>query len=292
MCRHIDAPVCRTAIGSGNVSGVLPAFDLLELQPTEDPLCFRLPARKALCTPFGFLYGGSGIAASIEAAERATGRPLQWITTQFIGTPMPDEVIDLRVELPAHGKATTQAQVIGTVAGRPVFTSLAAHTERPTGDGAVFLQMPDVPGPDDCPSMSEPFAAVVAGSFFDHLDRRLAAGKFAVDAIGDPQSGLLALWCRIPDHHIGSAATQAFVADIIPLAVCAALGAMPGGTSLDNTVRVVDTDPSEWVLLDIVPEGFHRSIGHGSLRIWSQDGRLLGTAQQTCIIRTSHHAPA
>ena len=67
---------------------------------------------------------------------------------------------------------------------------------------------------------------------------------------------------------------------------------MPGGTSLDNTVRIVDTEPSEWVLLDIVPEGFHRSIGHGSLRIWSQDGRLLGAAQQTCIIRTSHHSPA
>ena len=137
--------------------------------------------------------------------------------------------------------------------------------------------------------MSEPFAAIVAGSFFDHLERRIAAGKLAVEAIDNPQTGLLALWCRIPDRHIGSAATQAFVADIIPLAVCAALGAMPGGTSLDNTVRIIDPEPSEWVLLEIIPEGLHRSIGHGSLRIWSQGGRLLGTAQQTCIIRTSHH---
>ena len=99
------------------------------------------------------------------------------------------------------------------------------------------------------------------------------------------------MWCRIPDHEIGSPATQAFVADIIPLAVCAALGVMPGGTSLDNTLRVIDHEPAEWVLLDITAEGFHRSIGHGSLRLWSQDGRLLGTAQQTCIIRTSHHTP-
>jgi hypothetical protein len=68
---------------------VLPTFDLLDLQATEDPRGFRLAARRALCTPFGFLYGGSGIAASIEAAERATGRPLQWITTQFIGAPVP-----------------------------------------------------------------------------------------------------------------------------------------------------------------------------------------------------------
>jgi acyl-CoA thioesterase len=268
---------------------VLPTFDLLDLQPTDDPSRLRLRARKELCTPFEFLYGGTGIAASIEAAERVTGRPLQWITTQFIGTPLPDEVVELEVTTPAVGKATTQAQVTGTVDGRVVFASLTAHTDRPGGDPVGFASMPDVPAPETCPSMADPFAAEVAGSFFDHLERRVAAGRFAVDAIDDPQSGLLALWCRIPGHVIGSPATQAFVADIIPLAVCAALGAMPGGTSLDNTLRVIDTRPSEWVLLDIVPDGVHRSIGHGSLRLWSEDGRLLGTAQQTCIIRTSHH---
>lgn len=269
---------------------MLPTFDLLDLQPTDDPLRFRLAARNQLCTPFGFLYGGSGIAASIEASERATGRPLQWITTQFIGAPVPDDIIELEVSLPAHGRATTQAQVVATVDGRSMFTSLCAHTERRSGDGAHFSQMPDVPAPEDCPSMSEPFAAVLAGTFFDHLERRLAAGKIAIDAIDNPQTGPLAMWCRIPGHQIGSAATQAFVADIIPLAVCAALGVMPGGTSLDNTVRIIDPEPSEWVLLDIVADGYHRSIGHGSLKIWSQDGRLLGTAQQTCIVRTSHHS--
>jgi acyl-CoA thioesterase II len=268
---------------------VLPAFDLLDLQPTEDPHRFRLAARSGLCTPFGFLYGGSGIAASIEAAERATGRPLQWITTQFIGTPVPDDVVDLTVTMPAHGRSTTQAQVVGTVGDRAVFTSLCAHTERPSGDATSFLQMPEVRSPEECRPMAEPFAAEVAGTFFDHLERRLAAGRIAIDAIDDPQDGPLTMWCRIPDHEIGSPATQSFVADIIPLAVCAALGVMPGGTSIDNTLRVIDPDPSEWVLLDITAEGHHRSIGHGSLRIWSQDGRLLGVAQQTCIIRTSHH---
>ncbi len=273
---------------------MLTTFDLLDLQPTDDSHRFQLTARKELCTPFGFLYGGSGIAASIEAAERATGRPLQWITTQFIGRPLPDEVIDLEVLIPAAGRATTQAQVFGTVTEpsgdrRTVFTSLCAHTDRPTGDAVGFADMLDVPAPEECPPMSDPFAAAVAGSFFDHLERRLAAGKFALDALDDPQTGPLGLWCRIPDHVIGSGATQAFIADIIPLAVSAALGVAPGGTSLDNTVRIIDPEPSEWVLLDIVADGFHRSIGHGSLRLWSQDGRLIGTAQQTCIIRTSHH---
>jgi acyl-CoA thioesterase len=292
----------RRAAGSGLAApaglcdrlGVVSTFDLLDLHPTDVPTRFALPVRKELCTPFGFLYGGSGIAASVEAAERASGRPLQWITTQFIGSPAPGETVDLEVTLPAHGKATSQAQTVGTVTDpqgrtRPVFTSLSAHTERPGGDVAGFLTMPEVPGPHDCPPMAELFAVAMAGTFFDHLERRVAAGRFAVDAVDDPQTGPMAMWCRLHGDRIGSAATQAFVADVVPLAVCAALGSLPGGTSLDNTVRVIDPEPSEWVLLELVPEGYHRSIGHGSLRLWSADGRLIGTAQQTCIIRTSHH---
>lgn len=268
---------------------MLPTFDVLDLQPTEDPQRYRMHARKDLCTPFEFLYGGSGIAASIEAAERATGRPLQWITTQFIGVPAPGDDIDLHVVVAKEGRATTQAQVFATVDGEPVFASLCAHTARPDGDHAQFLQMPAVPSPADCTEMAEPFAVMLTGTFFDHLDRRIASGKIALGAVDDPQTDL-ALWCRVPDHLIGSPATQAFVADIVPLAVCAALGSMPGGTSIDNTIRVMDTTPTEWVLLELVAEGFNRSVGHGSVRIWSAEGRLMAVAQQTCIIRTSHHA--
>ena len=156
---------------------MLPAFDLLDLQPTDDPHRFRLAARKGCARRSGSCTAARGIAASIEAAERATGRPLQWITTQFIGTPVPDDVVDLEVTMPAHGRATTQAQVSATVDGRPMFTSLCAHTERPSGDGARSSTCPRSRRREDCPSMSEPFAAVLAGTFFDHLERRLAAGK-------------------------------------------------------------------------------------------------------------------
>ena len=273
-----------------NVSAVLATFDLLNLQSTDDDRHHRLVASPELCTPFGFLYGGAGIAGSIEAAEKATDRPLMWITTQFIGRPAPGDVVDLRVEIPAYGRATTQAQVTGMVGERPVFTSLCAHTQRPDGDEVNFLTMPDVPGPAACSPMDSPFTDVVAGSFFDALERRTARGRVGLAAIGNPQPDGLAIWCRIADQQVGSPATQAFVADIVPLALSAALGVAPGGTSIDNTIRVVDTRPSEWVLLELIPQGHQRSLGHGSVRMWSEDGRLLGTAQQTCIVRTSHHA--
>ncbi|MEZ5247898.1 MAG: hypothetical protein R2713_01375 [Ilumatobacteraceae bacterium] len=41
------------------------------------------------CTSHDFLYGGSGVAACAAAAEAVTGRPLVWITTQYIGQARP-----------------------------------------------------------------------------------------------------------------------------------------------------------------------------------------------------------
>ncbi len=57
-----------------------------------------MPVTEALCTPFGFLYGGSGIAACAVAAEAATGRPLVWITTQYVKNAQPGDVVELEVE--------------------------------------------------------------------------------------------------------------------------------------------------------------------------------------------------
>ena len=77
------------------------------------------------------------------------------------------------------------------------------------------------------------------------------------------------------------------------MAISLALGRPPGGTSLDNTVRIVLEEPTDdWILLDIEAEAMHRSIGLGRVRLWRRDGTLIGVGTQSCIIRTSHHQPA
>ncbi|MEP1126597.1 MAG: thioesterase family protein [Ilumatobacter sp.] len=267
----------------------LARFDLLELADGATATSFRLDVRSELCTPFAFLYGGSGIAASVEASERATGRPLQWITTQYVGSPTPGEVVEFEVNIAAAGRATTQTQVTGSVDGQVVLASVCAHNVRPAGDENAFATMPDVPGPHDSRPFDEIFQTGVSASFFGSFERRIAAGKFAHEAVGEPQTDGLAMWVRMFDQGIGSPATQGFVADLGPLVVCASLGVPPGGTSLDNTIRVVDPTPSDWVLIDLEADGFHRSVGHSTAQLWSEDGRLLGLAQQSAIVRTSHH---
>ncbi len=267
-------------------------FDLLRLESGRDDTHFRLPVTRELSTPFDFLYGGSGIAASIEAAELVTGRPLMWITTQFLTNTSPGSVVDLDVATPVAGRATSQVHVDASVDGELMLSSLCAHTSRPDADRQSFMTMPVVPPPEDCPELVEPFAAITdrPRSFFDSLVRRVAMGTFDFTDEQQPEPGPIAMWSRVAGQSLRTAASLAFIADIVPLGICIALGRPLGGTSIDNTLRVVQTGvDTEWALVEIIPESFQHSIGHGSVRIWAQTGELLAIAQQTCIIRTSHH---
>ncbi|HUS44010.1 MAG TPA: acyl-CoA thioesterase domain-containing protein [Ilumatobacteraceae bacterium] len=176
---------------------MLATFDFLDLQKSEGDGHYRLAVRPDLSTPSGFLYGGSGIAASIEAAERTTDRPPQWITTQFIGSPAPGSAVELQVTVLAEGRVTSQSPVVATVDGAPVFTSMCAHTIRPGVDTAQFVQMPGISGPDDCPNMGGPFAMDLSTSFFRTMEHRLAAGTFGMEAVDNPQHASLSIWCRI-----------------------------------------------------------------------------------------------
>ena len=266
-------------------------FELLALEQGDTPTSFRLPAAAALTTPFDFLYGGSGIAASVEAAERVTGRPLIWITTQFLTNAATGQTVDIDVDVAIAGRATSQVLVTARVEGALMLSSTCAHTSRPDGDVEQFHTMPSVPSPDECSEMVEPFelGADRPAAFYDAMERRVAAGEIVFDDTRTPQRGLIAMWCRLRHEPIGSAATLAYVADVVSLGVCVALGRPLGGTSIDNTLRMVRTDvATEWVLLEIVPDSFQRSIGHGTVRVWAESGELLAVAQQTCIIRASH----
>jgi len=244
-----------------------------------------LPVTKRLSTPFGFLYGGSGLAACAVAAEAVAGRPLKWITTQYVANAFPGEDVRLDVEVVAQGRATTQTHVRGCVGDRTILHATTAHTDRPGGDRAWWGEPPAVSGPDQGDPFFISFDRPLEGTFVDEMERRIVPETDALRA-----SGRAAMWVRMAGWPIGSAASQGFVADIVPMALSLALGRENGATSLDNTMRVVISEPTDdWVLLDIESEGFHHSIGHGRVRVWRRDGALMGIGSQSAIVRTSHH---
>lgn len=247
-----------------------------------------LPVTKRLCTAFDFLYGGSGLAACAVAAEHVTGRPLQWITTQYVANAHPGEEVRLDVDVVVAGRATSQTHVHGRVGDRTVLHATTAHTDRPPGELRWWGEPPAVSAPEDSEPFELPFDGPNSGSFVEMMHRRIPPEVRALIP-----EGRAAIWVKVDGWPIGSPASQGFVADIVPMALTLALGRDPGGTSLDNTMRIVVADEiGDWVLLDIEAEGFQHSIGHGRVRLWRRDGTLIGIGSQSAIIRTSHHARA
>ena len=118
------------------------------------------------------------------------------------------------------------------------------------------------------------------------LDVRLANGRDFEDLDGGtPGDGRSALWARMPDVLEMSAAALAILGDYVPFGIGQALGARAGGNSLDNTLRVARLVPTEWVLLDIRIHGADRGFGHGLVHMFAEDGTLLATASQSCVVR-------
>ncbi|MCB0980359.1 MAG: thioesterase family protein, partial [Ilumatobacter sp.] len=196
----------------------------------------------------------------------------------------PGEVLDIDVTLAVEGHQMTQARAVCHVGNREILTVNAALGERPLEYSGQYETMPDVPPPDQCPGRTH--RSPVDGSINERLEQRMAKGVPWEDLDGTPGDGQTVMWARIPDVIDGvDAAALGILGDFVPMAVGQALGVRGGGNSLDNTLRVVHLVPTEWVLLDIRVHAVERGFGHGLVHMFAEDGTLLATASQSCIVR-------
>ncbi|MGI8662438.1 MAG: acyl-CoA thioesterase [Acidimicrobiales bacterium] len=255
----------------------------LGLEPTRNPHRWVLPVVPGISTGGNFLFGGCGLGAAIAAMEATTGRGCVWATAQYLSYASPPQVMDVDVTVAVAGHQMTQARAVGHVVDREILTVNAALGHRPLEVHGQWSQMPKVPPPDDSPPRS--YRMPAEESIMQRLDVRLAEGRDFRQLDGKPGSGKCALWARMPDVLEMSAASLAILGDYVPFGVGQSLGEMAGGNSLDNTLRVVQLVPTEWVLIDIHIHAVERGFGHGLVHLWAQDGTLLATASQSCIVR-------
>lgn len=258
--------------------------EFLGIRPTHNPHRWTLPVRSDIATPGNFLFGGAALAAGITAMEATTGRPAIWATAQYLSFARLDSIIDLDVEVPVHGNNVTQARAIAHVNDREIITVNAALGERDkpeAGHWAIFPE--DVPAPADSPLMEN--HGDWPHSIHDCVELRVARGKFGFHNFGEATGdGRSIFWARLPGAEI-CAATLAIFADFMPSGIGNVLGKRAGGNSLDNTIRIVECRPSEWVLGEIHVHGMKNGFAHGRVHLWSEDGHLLATASQSVIVR-------
>lgn len=260
----------------------------LDLQPSHNPYRWSLDVRPELCTIGGFLFGGAGLGAAIAALEGTSGRSCIWATGQYLSYAAPGEVMDIDVTIAVEGHQITQARAIGHVGNREILTVNAALGDRPNMPDGQWEQMPAAPPPSECPP--RPHRMPVEGTINERLEQRFVKGRNFDELDGDPGDGQMVVWARIPDaiDHTDApidAATLAVLGDFVPMGVGQALGVRGGGNSLDNTLRVARLVPTEWVLLDIRVHAVERGFGHGLVHMYAEDGTLLATASQSCIVR-------
>lgn len=256
----------------------------LGLAQTHNPARWFLPVTPTLCTFGGFLFGGSALGAAISALEGTSGRQCIWATAQYLGYAKPGEVVDIDVTVAVNGHQITQARAVCQVGQREIITVNAALGERPGIPTGQWERMPDVPPPEEC--RSRPHRLPVDGTISERLDQRMVKGR-GLDALdGTPGDGQVLMWARIPDVITGvDAGALAVLGDFVPMGVGQALGIRGGGNSLDNTLRVVHLVPTEWVLLDVRVHAVERGLGHGLVHMFAEDGTLMATASQSCIVR-------
>jgi acyl-CoA thioesterase len=255
----------------------------LGLQATHNPYRWTLPVTPGLCTGGGFLFGGCGLGAAIEALEGTTGRPIVWATAQYLSYANPPSVVDIDVTVAVSGHQITQARATGHVADREIFTVNAALGDRPLEHEGQWEAMPEVAPPDASPPRT--YRRDVDDSIMQRLDVRLASGRPPLDLDGTRGDGTTALWARMPELLDVSATALGILGDYVPFGVGQSLGLMAGGNSLDNTLRVYRIVPTDWVLIDVRVHAIQHGFGHGLVHLWAEDGTLMATASQSCIVR-------
>lgn len=260
------------------------ARQFLGLDPVDgDDLHWRLVVTPDLATPGHFLFGGCGLGAALVALEAASGRPAIWATAQYLSYAPTGSTVDYEVTLAVVGGHVTQGRAVARTAGKEILTVNAALGTPQLETREVWVTPPDVPPPGECPRRQLP--PILANSILDRVEVRVARGQTFEDvtgATGDPRS---ALWARVPGHLAPSAATLAIFGDYVPGGASQPLGRRTMGRSLDNTLRMVQLEPTEWVLCDIRMHAAVDGYAQGSAFLWSQSGTLLATASQSFGIR-------
>lgn len=237
-------------------------------------------AGPGICTSHDFIYGGCGIALGLVSIERRTGRPPVWAAAQFlsyagVGTPLAIEVTET-----VRGHQLSQARALVGTTDREILRVQASLGERAFATEGRWVHPPRVPAPDECPDVDRWYA--VEGTAAVRLDMR------EPEIPSDPaESGRAAYWMRAPElGERWSSLKLALVADTMMTGVSRVLGETLGGNSLDNTLRVVEREDSEWILVEHRVESVATGFASATSYLWTPDGALLCIASQTARLRS------
>jgi acyl-CoA thioesterase len=248
----------------------------LDWSADERRASFELTA--PLCRTDGVLFGATALSAALMAFETVTQRPALWATVQFVATTAMGATIDLEISRMAEGRRSDQVQLTGRTGDQLLFTALGATATRSDGGIAGLGMTP--------PAVAPPEACERLGGAHRHQGRvgHQLISEFREATLLNPdpaRPGHMAMWGRVLESATTTSAKLGFLADMVPIASCRAAGVDGAGSSIDNTLRIVGLEDTEWVLIELDGQVAAGGYGHGITHLWTPDGRLLATGSQS-----------
>jgi acyl-CoA thioesterase-2 len=252
------------------------------------------------------IFGGQVAAQALSAASAtvAAERAVHSLHSYFLRPGDPQEEIRYEVDDLREGRSFSTRRVVArqTRTGRDV-AIFALTADFHAGERAVVehsLPMPDVPGPDGLPGLSEvvaahPEAAANLISMGRVVEQRYLADPFDPEPRVPPdtaQRGWFRVAGRLPEDDAVHAAALTFVSDLTLLSAGLARsgGGWGGGTvgaSLDHAVwfhRPIRAD--DWFLYETdspaAASGRALCFGH----IWAADGTHVASVAQEGLLRS------
>lgn len=267
---------------------------VLDLEQIEPDL-YRGPAAQ---TRLQRTYGGQVLAQAVVAAYRTfpSARVLHSLHAQFLEAGRADSPILYDVMPTRDGAHFSTRIVTARQGGRRIFTMMCS-AQQPEEGLEHSDPVPDVPAPDDCPSMADELTRrldPLSGSMFrewEELEVRYASG---FDTSGGHHRAGLTVWVRangrLPDDPVLHQAVLAYLSDLTILRVSLiphGLTYGPGlaAASLDHAMwfhRSARAD--DWLLYDQVSPSASGARGYSLGRVYA-NGSLVATAAQEGLVR-------
>src|SRR5690242_19440529 len=274
-------------------------LELLELEPLEVNLFRGLSPDEAQQR----VFGGQVAAQALVAAGRATDptHPVNSLHAYFLRPGDPDVPIVYEVDRIRDGRAFTTRRVVAIQHGRAIFNLSASFQVVEPGPDHQ-MEMPDVPGPEDLPTLRErlePYLGRFDPQTVDLLTRELPIESRAV---GDPhwleptpRAPAQDVWIRangiLPDDPLLQACVVAYASDLTLLDTATLPHAIGHSghyqmASLDHAMwfhRSFRAD--EWLLYHQVSPSASHARGLALGHVFRRDGTLAVTVMQEGLIR-------
>lgn len=232
-----------------------------------------------------FLFGGAALGACVSAAERSTNRKAVWANAHYLSFAPKGANVEIEIVPVAEGRYTTQARAIARLDGKEIIGASLSLGARPGHPQRQFAQPEKIPSPEECPPQPKRWQ-VTPGDIYSHFELRVAKGWDSENG----QAGKVSLWIRPLNNVQIDRPLLALVGDFVAGAIGNILGSEAGDhsvSSLDNTIRFLEPVETEWIQCDITLDGSADGFGHGRMSLFCQQGKLMASASQSVLVRTT-----